>query len=222
MSLLKKYFSYLGVINEKKYESAYNGILEINWLNGKKVLDTENTNYSYGNLGKVLHKALKSTKTNFKNESCELLVLGLGGGDVIKQLRTQFHSEAKITAVEIDPVMIEVAMNEFQILPGNQLDIVNEDAELFLKYTKKTFDVIIVDLFYDVTIPSFVFNPSFITSILKTLRTNGSVIFNTFILEDVHEQRNNQLIDLLKHHFELQSFKNIYGHNHLIIAQNKL
>ena len=65
MSILKKYFSYLNVIPERTYQSAYNGVLEINWLNGKKILDTKNTNYSYGNLGKVLQKGLKAVTTDF-------------------------------------------------------------------------------------------------------------------------------------------------------------
>jgi len=222
MSFLKKYLSYLNVINEKKYESAYNGTLEINWVNGKKILDTENTNYSYGNLGKVLHKALKQTKSDFKSKNNEILVLGLGGGDVVKQLRDAFKSEAKITAIEIDPIMIEIAMNEFDVLPNQKLEIVKEDAETFLKYTKKTFDLIIVDLFHDITIPSFVFKQSFIQAIFNALPLNGSVIFNTFILEDEHEIRNNLFVRSLETKFELQSFKNLYGHNHLIVAQKNI
>src|SRR5690554_673442 len=204
MNWFKKYGSYLSVINEKKYHSAYNGSLEINWVNGKRVLDTENTNYSYGNLGKVLHKALKNTKSDFNNKNAELLILGLGGGDVVRQLQKDFKSKAKITAVEIDPVMVEIAINEFNILPNSR------------------FDLIIVDLFYDVSIPEFVFQKTFIKDIFNALTLNGTVIFNTFILEDGHEIRNNQFIEQLHTKFDLQSFKNIYGHNHLIVAQKKL
>lgn len=222
MSFFKKYLSYLNVINEKKYESTYNGTLEINWVNGKKILDTENTNYSYGNLGKVLHKALKHTKSDFKSKNSEILVLGLGGGDVVKQLRDDFKSEAKITAIEIDSIMIEIAMNEFDVLPNQKLEILKEDAEIFLKYTKKTFDLIIVDLFHDINIPSFVFKQSFIQAIFNALPLNGSVIFNTFILEDEHEIRNNLFVRSLETKFELQSFKNLYGHNHLIVAQKNI
>lgn len=222
MSFLKKYLSYLSVINEKKYESAYNGVLEINWLNGKKVLDTANTNYSYGNLGKVLNKALKHTSADFRNKQAEILILGLGGGDVIHQLRNTFASEATITAVEIDPVMIEIAVNEFGMLPNSRFEIVKEDAEIFLKYATKTFDLIIVDLFHDVEIPEFVFKKSFISSIEKVLNKKGSAIFNTFIIEDAHEKRNEQFLKFLTTQFSLQSFKNLYGHNHLIIAQKNL
>ena len=219
MNWLKKYGSYFSVINEKKYESAYNGKLEINWVNGKRVLDTENTNYSYGNLGKVLHKALKNIKNDFKNEDAEILILGLGGGDAVRQLQMDFKSKAKITAVEIDSTMIEIAMNEFNILPNSRLELLNEDAKSFLKYTKQQFDLIIVDLFYDVSIPEFVFQKTFTEHIFNALLPNGSVVFNTFILEKHHEIRNNQFIEQLYTKFDLQSFKNIYGHNHLIIAQ---
>lgn len=219
MNFVKKYLSYLRVINQKKYESAYNGTLEINWLNGKKILDTTNTNYSYGNLGEVLKKGMQKVTTPFKEASNEILILGLGGGDAVKQLRNDFKSKATITALEIDPVVIEIAVNEFDILSFSNVNIVNQDAELFLKYSTNTYHLIIVDLFFDATIPDFVFQQSFIQNINNCLHKNGSVIFNTFILDDLHNIRNQKLIHLLKTYFTIQSFKNLYGHNHLIIAQ---
>lgn len=219
MSFYHKFLSYLNVIPVRKYESVYNGTLEINWLNGQKVLDTRNTNYSYGNLGKVLHRALTLTKTDFTRADTEILILGLGGGDIVKQFRNHFKSQANITAVEIDPVIIEIAMNEFNIIPGSKLEIIKEDAELFLKYNQKPFDLIIVDLFFDMDIPGFVFQKSFIQSIYNALHITGSVIFNTFILEEWQEERNDRFADMLGDCFSLQSFKRLYGHNHLLIAQ---
>lgn len=219
MSFFKKYFSYLNVINEKKYESAFNGTLEINWVNGKKVLDTKNTNYSYGNLGKVLNKALQNTASNFLNEDNSVLVLGMGAGDVIKQLIHQYKSKAHITAVEIDPVIIEIAIKEFEILPTKSLEIIQKDAEGFLKYNNNCYDVIIVDLFTDIEIPDFVFNQNFITNIFNKLKSDGTVIFNTFILDDYHNFRNRKFLDRLNQLFKVNSFNKLYGHNHLIIAQ---
>jgi len=219
MSILKKYFSYLNIIPERTYQSTYNGVLEINWLNGKKILDTKNTNYSYGNLGKVLQKGLKSVTTGFRNEETSILILGLGGGDVVKQLRSNFKSNASITAVEIDPVIIEIALKEFDIIPNNKLEIVNNDANVFLKYTKEHYNLIIVDLFNDVTIPEFVFQTEFIKSVYNVLHLNGSIIFNTFILSDVHKVRNKKFVDNLKRYFSVKEFANLYGHNHLIITK---
>ena len=219
MSILKKYFSYLNVIPERTYQSTYNGVLEINWLNGKKILDTKNTNYSYGNLGKVLHKGLKSVTTDFRSEETSILILGLGGGDVVKQLRNNFKSYATITAVEIDPVVIEIALKEFDIIPNSKLEIVNNDANVFLKYTKERYNLIIVDLFNDVTIPDFVFQTEFIKSVYNVLDFNGSIIFNTFILSDVHKVRNKKFVENLKRYFSVEEFANLYGHNHLIITK---
>lgn len=219
MSILKKYFSYLNVIPERTYQSTYNGVLEINWLNGKKILDTKNTNYSYGNLGKVLQKGLKSVTTDFRSEEKSVLILGLGGGDVVKQLRSNFKSHATITAVEIDPVIIEIALKEFDIIPNSKLEIVNNDANVFLKYSKERYNLIIVDLFTDVTIPDFVFQTEFIKSVYNVLDLNGSIIFNTFILSDVHKVRNKKFVENLKRYFSVEEFANLYGHNHLIITK---
>ncbi len=44
---------------EQKIRSKYSGVLEINYVNGKKVLDSKNTSYSYGNLQKVWDKVLQ-------------------------------------------------------------------------------------------------------------------------------------------------------------------
>ena len=219
MSILKKFFSYLNVIPERTYQSTYNGVLEINWLNGKKILDTKNTNYSYGNLGKVLQKGLKSVTSDFRNEETSILILGLGGGDVVKQLRNNFKSHATITAVEIDPVIVEIALKEFDIIPNSKLEIVNNDANVFLKYTKERYNLIVVDLFNDVTIPDFVFQTEFIKSVYNALDLNGSIIFNTFILSDVHKVRNKKFVENLKRYFYVQEFLNLYGHNHLIITK---
>lgn len=219
MSILKKYLSYLNVIPERTYQSTYNGVLEINWLNGKKILDTKNTNYSYGNLGKVLKKGLKSVKSDFCSEETSILVLGLGGGDVVKQLRSSFKSRASITAVEIDPIIVEIALKEFDIIPNSKLEIVTKDANIFLKYTKEQYNLIIVDLFNDTNIPDFVFQTEFIKSVYNVLHLNGSIIFNTFILSDAQKVRNKKFVDNLKRYFSVEEIANLYGHNHLIITQ---
>lgn len=219
MSFLKKYLSYLSVIADRKYTSIYNGTLEINWINGKKVLDTENTNYSYGNLSLVLSQALKHTTTPFLAKDKHILILGMGGGDVIKQLRDNYKSKANITAIEIDPVIIEIAINEFGIVPNNSLSIIKEDAELFVKYTNQTFDLIIIDLFNDAEVPPFLFQKNFIESINRISNNNSTTIFNTFILNDAQEKRNTKFSTLLEAYFSLKTFKKIYGHNHLIIAK---
>lgn len=50
---MKRFLSYIWPIT-KRIESAVNGTLEITWINGKKILDTKNANYSYGSLQRIL------------------------------------------------------------------------------------------------------------------------------------------------------------------------
>ena len=167
----------------------------------------------------MLQKGLKAVTTDFCSEETSILILGLGGGDVVKQLRNNFKSLATITAVDIDPVIVEIALKEFDIIPNSKLEIVNNDANVFLKYTKERYNIIIVDLFNDVTIPDFVFQTEFIQLLYHVLHLNGSIIFNTFILSDVHKVRNKKFVENLKLYFSVHEITNLYGHNHLIITK---
>ena len=84
---MKKILSYIWPVT-RKFPSEFNGTLEISYVNGKKVLDTKNANYSYGSLQKILEIGL--TKVNLKSVE-NLLLLGLGGGSIIQSLRETFE-----------------------------------------------------------------------------------------------------------------------------------
>ncbi|WP_395046830.1 hypothetical protein [Flavobacterium sp.] len=55
----KRLLSYLIPIKIDEIKSDINKNLEITWNNGQLVLDSENTNFSYGSLQKVLRFGLK-------------------------------------------------------------------------------------------------------------------------------------------------------------------
>ena len=95
--------------------SKYSGILEINYVDGQKVLDSKNTSYSYGNLQKVWELTLDQIP--FRGIE-RILILGMGGGSSIELLRDKFKFTGKIGAVEIDPVIIDIARFAFIITPN--------------------------------------------------------------------------------------------------------
>lgn len=75
-----------------------------------------------------------------------VLVLGLGGGAVVQQLQSLLP-EAHITAIEIDPIHIQVARDWFGIT-DDMANIVEADAVSWLtNYKGAGFDYIIDDLF---------------------------------------------------------------------------
>lgn len=52
--MLKKIFSYLIPIKIYQTKSDVSKTIEITWANGELVLDSKNTNYSYGSLQRIL------------------------------------------------------------------------------------------------------------------------------------------------------------------------
>jgi spermidine synthase len=57
--MLKKLFSYLIPITIFKQKSTISSTIEVTWVNGELVLDSNNTNYSYGSLQRILKKGLQ-------------------------------------------------------------------------------------------------------------------------------------------------------------------
>ncbi|MBP7168344.1 MAG: spermine synthase, partial [Bacteroidia bacterium] len=104
----------------RKIRSKYSGVLEITYDRGQKVLDSRNTSYSYGNLQRVWDKVLQ--RIRIKDVS-RTLILGMGAGSSIQLLREKYNYDRKIVAVELDPVIVEIARDEFGIRPDNNLRI---------------------------------------------------------------------------------------------------
>lgn len=174
---MKKLFSHILPFGFKKFTSKISGVLEVNYVDGKKVLDTSNSNYSYGTLQKILKKGLEEIKfgKDFKN----VLVLGLGGGSIIETIRDDFKSNAFIELVDIDDAIITIAKDEFEIERFNNINIICDDAADYIKKTKKTFDLIIVDIFVIATVPEIFTQTEFLNSLITRLNPKGKIIFNT-------------------------------------------
>jgi spermidine synthase len=75
-----------------------------------------------------------------------VLVLGVGGGAVIRQLN-HFLSPQQVVGVELDPIHLQVA-REFFAVEQDNVELVEADARWWLKqYRGEPFDLIIDDLF---------------------------------------------------------------------------
>jgi len=128
---MKRLVSYFYPITHKKILSEHNGLLELTLVNGQKVLDSTNANYSYGSLQRILEKGLGEIDLNKVSSA---LILGLGGGSVIKSLIDKFSYKGIIQIVEIDKIVIDIAKNEFDIQESDNITISNMDAFEYVKY----------------------------------------------------------------------------------------
>ena len=107
--MIKKIFSFLIPIKIYQTKSSLSKSIEITWANGELVLDSENTNYSYGSLQRILKIGLKNIGFDKIVNMKDVLVLGVAGGSVIKTLVDDINYKGKITGVEIDPEIIKIA-----------------------------------------------------------------------------------------------------------------
>jgi spermidine synthase len=220
MRNFQKIFSYIIPITLYKKTSEINESLEITWNNGKLVLDSKNANLSYGNLQKVLRFGLQKTGyqtiANFQN----ILVLGVAGASVIDTIVNEIKYKNKITGVEIDPEIIKIATDYFKLNTYKNLEIVIDDAQNYIAKTTQNFNLIIIDVFEDNLMPSFLFETTFIANYLSLLSKNGIVLFNTIVTNKNQLNLNNNFEKLLQSKgLEVQRFNNLYGENEIFIAK---
>ena len=211
MEIILKLISFFVPVT-RKVKSEHSGDLEVTLLGGKKVLDTTNANYSYGSLQKVLEFALRKIDlADVKN----VLVLGLGGGSVIRSLREVFEYKHGIVAVEIDPVIIQIASKEFGVRADDQTEIVCTDACEYMAKDFRKFDLIIVDLFIDNKVPEKCLSMEFWKNVKSKVEYNGSIIFNSI---NVSGKTFDQIKSQLRWEFVLTEYENVEKVNHLLVA----
>ena len=220
--MLKKILSFFIPINIYKRKSAVSNSLEVTWANGELVLDSKNTNYSYGSLQRILRKGLRAIGFETINKMESIVVLGVAGGSVIKTLVNEIHFKGKITGVEIDSEIIEIANTYFKLNEIPNLSIVIDDAFEFVLKTNETYDLIIIDIFKDTNMPNFLFEKFFIDRIGSLLIPGGYILFNTMLTKESDTTRNQKYIN----EFDASKFKTITiprveQHNELIIVEKR-
>lgn len=220
--MFKKLFSYLIPITIYKQKSTLSRTLEVTWTDGKLVLDSENTNYSYGNLQLILRKGLKIIGFEKIKSMQNILVLGVAGGSVIRTLVDEIHFEGQITGVDIDPAVIAIANTYFHLDSIPNLEIIIDDASKYVLKTNKKFDLIIIDLFQDTKMPDFLFEFFFIDRICCLLDAKGHILFNTMHLNTKNTELN---IEYVKNFdpkkYTVTKFSKMEKTNELILIQSK-
>lgn len=106
-----------------------------------------------------------------------ILVLGVGGGTVIELLHNQFPN-ARITGVDIDPVIIDIAKKYFLTGDIAYIHFISADAKKFVEQAKSPYDCIVIDISIGNAVPDFVKTKSFINTCKEHLSPKGAVCIN--------------------------------------------
>src|SRR5690554_2303181 len=216
LQAMTRLLSYIYPIT-KKIESDINGTLELTWYNGRKYLNSKNANYSYGSLQRILKFGLDKVDLTKVNS---VLLLGLGGGSVIETLRKDFNYLELITAIEIDPVIIRIAKEEFQLDTIKNVEIICEDALNYVEKSQEKFDLIIIDLFIDTQVPEQFLKLHFWKRLLSLKSTNGILLFNAS-LETIMGSKLKTIIQFLKSHvYSLEIYEKVNKTNTIILTSS--
>ncbi|MDO8503365.1 MAG: methyltransferase domain-containing protein [bacterium] len=161
----------------EKVESPYNGTIEV-------VRDLSGTRILVGGIsqsGWLLKRVWKTALKKLRKDGfvpAKVLLLGVGGGSVI-ELIEDFWPDAKITGIEIDPLMINLGKKYLKLGKARNLEIEIHDAtDWFSKNKERRFDLVLIDLYVGSRIPEKFKGEKFIKLVEHSLSGSGIAAFN--------------------------------------------
>jgi spermidine synthase len=210
MTILQKYLSYVYRIVVEKTASEFNPELIVAIQEGKYVLNAKNANYSFATLHRVFQKALKKVDLNNANS---ILILGCGAGSIPMIIYKELNLNPRIEAVEIDEKVIELGDKYFGLNQYSKLNVVNDDAKNYVQTTNNKYDLILVDLFKGIDVPSEFLSQHFFEQLKSILNENGELLLNFVAYNHETKQKVNQIEKELNKTFsrdnKLYRFENI-------------
>lgn len=105
------------------------------------------------------------------------LVIGLGGGTIPSFLRKSYP-DMKIDAVDIDPVVVEVAKSHFGFREDELMRAHVADGRQFVEQTKERYDLVFLDGFGTDSVPAHLTTREFLTAVKNILTPRGIVVGN--------------------------------------------
>ncbi|WP_396209070.1 spermidine synthase [Flavobacterium sp.] len=219
--MIKRLFSYLIPIKVFETPSNTSSNLEVTWNNGKLVLDSKHTNYSHGSLEKVLEKGMQHIGYSTLKNVQSTLLLGVAGGSAINLLRNKIHNNGIIIGVDIDPKVIDIATTYFNLGNYQNFEIVIQDAQIFIAQNNHKFDFVILDIFEDDVMPSFLFESNFIENIKQSMANNSWILFNFMLLNDVESKLHKFTTAFQTKDYKVTTLVNVETFNKLIVV-NKI
>jgi len=126
---------------------------------------------------RLIYSRYTSIGFTFRADAKKMLLIGLGGGSIPKKLNKEFPN-MEIDAVEIDPEVIKLAKDHFNIKEGKQLRLHAQDGRLFLTRTQTQYDVIMLDAYFTDAMPFHLATKQFFELAQKKLTPNGIVVAN--------------------------------------------
>lgn len=109
-----------------------------------------------------------------------ILVLG-GGAFVIPGYLARTYPASTIDVVEIDPKLVEISKQYFYLQEHPNLHIYEDDARSFLQDNRTKYDLIIVDVFSELSVPFTLTTAEYAAQLSRSLQPQGTVLVNSVL-----------------------------------------
>jgi spermidine synthase len=216
VSKLKYFLSFIFDVKIETTESILNPFLQVVIRNGRLLLNTYNANYSYGSLQDAFRFVFKKIKIKDKNIK-DILVLGFGCGSIAALFNG--YKNVEITGVEADEKVLALYEKYFIEEITSELILVEAFAEDYVTTITKTYDLIIVDVFIDIEIPSSIKESSFYKPLQNRLNKNGILIFNFIVLNEKEQIEFEKIEDYFKLNYRRVETTEFMKFNKILVAE---
>jgi spermidine synthase len=113
----------------------------------------------------------------YRPSTRKILYVGLGGGSAPKRTWRDFPA-TRIEAVELDPEVVDVAYEFFELPRDPRLQVEVEDGRRFIAANEGPWDAIVIDAFYSDSIPFHLATREFLELARSRLTPGGTVSTN--------------------------------------------
>lgn len=191
----KKWLSYLWEQQLETTSSGYNPQLTVSLVRGRVQLTAQNAIYSFGDYYLNFRKAFQAIDLDMLPQGADVLVLGLGLGSIPELLEVLHLRKYKYVAIEIDPVIVQLAQDYSLPRLKSNIEIVNTDAQIFLEVDQRKFDLICMDVFQDAIIPTHLSTIEFLEQVSQRLGPDGVLIYNCLANTDAKKRSSQAFFD---------------------------
>jgi spermidine synthase len=147
-------------------------------------------------------------------EVSDVLLVGLGGGTIVRQLLELFSP--RIDVVEVDARMPALAERFFGLKANAKVAVFGGDAASYLAESGRRYDVIVLDAFVGDRMPEGVNSMEFFALCAAHLRDGGILIVNS-VRDEQHRDETETLIKNIRENFA-SSYTTAYSDNVIYAA----
>ena len=175
---LKRLLSYVKEFPVETLEGKYTETLQVIYHQNRYMLNAPSATYSFEDLYSSFASAFRHIVLEERNMH-SVLVLGLGLGSIPWLLQKKYGITCPIDCVEVDPTIAALAEKYYPDAEKfRNLNIHISDASEWIQKNTAKYDLITVDLFIDLYVPTEFHTEDFLQKLRSSVNKNGILLFS--------------------------------------------